>query len=338
MPLKNRSLLAKPPLAVYASKGKRNLSFWPQSMTKNQQTQGKIALVSAADKNYFPLLEELIASVNAHEISARFDYHVIDGGLETAQKERLTRAGVQVHSADWPFPLNADKMRGREYLKGCVLRPYIPDIIPDYDMYLWLDSDTWVQNPKALALLIEGAEKDRMCCSILVDRAFPKSARVKWVGGLPLKPRSFYYSNAKKAFGKKMAKDLFGFNVVSAGAFALKGDAPHWAHWQNLIEKALVKGNIFTAEQLTLGIMAHLDGLPMEYLPSWCHWPLNFDILWDETRERFVEPYLPHEEIGILHLSGLDDMRLDKSITTEIKTLSGKTIDMSLRYHIKKYA
>lgn len=292
----------------------------------------KMTFVSSADKNYFPLLEELIASVNDHPAGKGFAFNIIDGGMTPDQIKALESNGAKVHQADWPAPLKAEDLKGKEYLKGCVLRPFIPQIIPNYDLYIWLDSDTWVQNWRAIELLIEGAQKDKMCCSILIDRAFPKSARIKWVAGLPLKPRSFYYSNAKKAFGRDMARILFGYNVVSAGAFALKKEAPHWKHWQNLISKALIKGNVFTAEQLTLGIMAHLDGLPMEYLPSWCHWPLNFDVLWDKERKLFVEPYLPHEPIGILHLSGLDEMRLNKSITKTIRTTDGQSEELSLRY------
>ena len=53
--------------------------------------------------------------------------------------------------------------------------------------------------------------------------------------------------------------------------------------------------------------------------------------------KRFVEPYLPNIKIGIMHLAaGLwkdgKDMRLDKSIKIEIKTLEDKTILKSLRY------
>ena len=50
-----------------------------------------------------------------------------------------------------------------------------------------------------------------------------------------------------------------------------------------------------------------------------------------------VEPYLPNNKIGILHLAagiwknGID-MRLDKSIEIEIKTLTNKKINKSLRF------
>ena len=96
--------------------------------------------------------------------------------------------------------------------------------------------------------------------------------------------------------------------------------------------QALEKGKPFTAEQLTLGIMVHIDKLPAEIMPAWCHWLCEFKPLWDENNRRWVEPFLPHEELGILHLSGFDQMRIDRTETTDYQTLSGKTVQMSYRY------
>ena len=58
---------------------------------------------------------------------------------------------------------------------------------------------------------------------------------------------------------------------------------------------------------------------------------------YDEVNNTFVEPYLPNHKIGIMHLAaGIwkdgKDMRIDKSIEIEIKTLNGKNILKSLRY------
>jgi hypothetical protein len=292
----------------------------------------KITVVSASDHKYFPLLKELIASVNEHKGKHDFDISIFDAGLKNENKAELEQMGIKLYPAPWPAPLNGEKMKGREYIKACVCRPFINKNIPGYDVYLWLDSDTWVQDGEIFDLFLAGAAKGKMACTVLVDRAFPKSGRMKWLGPLPFKPRSFYYSNAKKAFGGKIARKLYGYNIVSAGAFALNADAPHWDHWQKLITKALEKGNPFTAEQLSLGIMAHNDGLPMEYLPSWCNWPLEFPVLWDGKQRKFVEPYLPHRPIGLMHLSGLDEMRLDPSVLTDVKTVDGADMRISMRY------
>ena len=59
----------------------------------------------------------------------------------------------------------------------------------------------------------------------------------------------------------------------------------------------------------------------------------------DQNESTFVEPYLPHNTIGIMHLaagiwSGNKDMRLDKDIRIKIKTTSGNEINKSLRFGI----
>jgi hypothetical protein len=166
---------------------------------------------------------------------------------------------------------------------------------------------------------------------MLVDRAYPKGASVKFFGWIPIKAKGFYYSNAKRSFGRNTAKKLFEHNVVSAGAFALDAEAPHWAKWQQHTLRVLRNGNLFTAEQLALGVMAHLDEFPMEYLPSWCHWPFMDLLRWDTQTRCFTEPYLPHEPLGIMHLTGIDDVRKDRSIKKKVVTETGNTVQISLR-------
>ena len=56
-----------------------------------------------------------------------------------------------------------------------------------------------------------------------------------------------------------------------------------------------------------------------------------------EDKKIFVEPYLPHNKIGIMHLAagiwvGKNDMRLNKKMKIKIKTLQGKDIEKSLRH------
>ena len=58
----------------------------------------------------------------------------------------------------------------------------------------------------------------------------------------------------------------------------------------------------------------------------------------DEENSTFVEPYLPNYKIGIMHLAaGIwkdnKDMRLNKEITIDIKTLQGNIVNKSLRFN-----
>lgn len=278
------------------------------------------------------MLAEWVHCVRRFPDSEDYDIGIIDGGLTEDQLNYLKVRSCKIVKPDWPCPIPASRIAGREFLKGCVCRPFLPDYFPDYAVYVWMDSDTWLQRWDVVDMFVEGAQRGKIALTPQVDRAYPRPVRVKWLGVFPVKIRSFYYSNARQAFGLGMAKRLLGHYVLSAGAFALRGDAPHWKAWQARIRETLKKGNVFTAEQLSLGITCHIDGLPVESLPSWTHWLCQFKPLWDEARGVFVEPFLPHEILGILHLSGWDDMRTDRKITTDFKTLQGNVKEKSYRY------
>lgn len=288
--------------------------------------------VSGCNANYFPLLLEWVHSVRSFEESADFDICIMNTGLTDAQVKQLEPLVTQIETPDWPCDLPALKTRGRDYLKSCVCRPFIPQIFPGYETYMWMDADTWIQNWNSINLFMQGAERKKITLTGQVDRAYPRAMRVKWLGTWPWKVRGFYFSNALKAFDFKTAKALLPYHVLLAGAFAMHKDAPHWQRWQELVIQAMTKGKVFTAEQVSLGKLCYLEGYEYEILPGWSHWLCEFKPLWDKDTQQFVEPYLPHLPIGILHISGFDEMRLDRSVTTEFKTTDGKTIQKSYRY------
>lgn len=295
-------------------------------------TAEKITFVSSADSKYYPLLREWIHSIRSFKESQDIDICIMDAGMTPEQIEMLTPLATKIIKPDWPFPISERKVKGKEYLKACIARPFIPELFPGYDLYFWMDSDVWVQNWEAVDLFLQGGRRKKITLTGQVDRAYPRQLRVKWLGGIPLKIRGFYASNIGRAFGKRLARRLMPYHVLLAGAFCLHRDAPHWARWQALVKQACRRGKVFTAEQTALGVMCYRDGYEYEILPAWCHWLCEFPALWDQVNRRFVEPFLPHKVIGILHLSGVDEMREDRSAGMNFKTLDGEEIFMSYRY------
>lgn len=293
----------------------------------------KIALVSGGDHKYYPMLVEWVHSIRRimpPDIKA--DLCILDAGLRPEQKERLSLLAKHVKSPEWPASIESSRIRGREFLKACCARPFIRELFPGYDIYVWLDGDTWAQDWNAVDLLIRGAQKSGLAICPQTDRAYGKAMRLQWLGAFPFKARSFYYSNARKAFSGKIARQLFPYPTLNAGVFALSTNAPHWDRWQKLIVQALRKGKVFTAEQLTLGMIVYLEKYPAEFLPAWCNWLLTTPPAWDEERNLFVEPYLPHTPIGIMHLSGCDAMRTNRNIQEKIATVKGSIVSKSYRY------
>ena len=113
-----------------------------------------------------------------------------------------------------------------------------------------------------------------------------------------------------------------------------------WDVWQKNLKKTLSKGKIFGSEGLAINIAVYHDNVDVEFLPLKCNW-ITSHLLpkYDNKNNTFVEPFLPNEPIGIIHLAaGLwkdkKDMRLNKGIKINIKTTEGKTIQKSLRFGV----
>ncbi len=265
----------------------------------------KLAFVSGSDSKYYPLLREWIESVRQFPQATEADICIIDAGLTAEQIEKLKPLVTKIVAPDWPCKLPESKIKGRTFLKSCVCRPFIPQIFPGYEIYFWMDADTWVQDWRGPELFIEGGRNGKIALTGQVDRAYPRQARVKWLWRWPWKVRSFYFSNARQAFSFNVARKLLPYHVLLAGAFALRADARHWKRWQELVVQTMKKGKLFTAEQVSLGVMCYLEDYEFEILPAWTHWLCEFKPNRNAENTLFLEPYLPHNVIGILHLSGV---------------------------------
>ena len=288
--------------------------------------------VSSADSKYFPLLAEWLHSLRRTDFGRGIDIGILDAGMTAAQLNYLRASGCIVRETEWPKSLSPRRTKGRDYLKACICRPFLPDYFPGYETITWMDADTWVQREDVLPAFIASAQKGNIALTAQVDRAYPRQIRVKWLGPFPAKISGFYISNARKSLGWKTAKKLYPYSVLLAGMFSLRADAPHWKRWQEIMLGALDKGNIFTAEQLSLGVLCHLESYPHDIFPGWMHWLCNYPTLWDEGRQAFVEPFTPHNVLGVLHLSGVDEMRANRAHLADFKTINGGLVRKSFRY------
>ena len=122
---------------------------------------------------------------------------------------------------------------------------------------------------------------------------------------------------------------------LSSG-YSLEKNAPHWEVWQKNLKQALSKGKIWGSEQIAMNVAIYSDNLPVEILPAYCNWTLINRLKFDNTKNTLVEYYLPHHEIGIVHLAGKtsDHIRYNKENLSEIDTLDGKIIKKSLRFNL----
>ena len=295
----------------------------------------KNVIVSLADANYFPLLEELINSIKQFKDSESIAICILDAGLTEQQKEKLSNKVDEIKSAEWDIEVPEFKVKGKEWLKSQVSRAFLPKYFPNYKKYLWIDADAWVNSWEAIELYFKGCENNKLCISTNADRAYG-GTRVNWVLGSFARIKSQNYKHAKASgFSEKIAREVAFKPHLNAGVFSLAANAPHWKVWRKNLELSLKSGKVWGSDQIALNITIYHNNLSVEILPAYCNWTHIGGMKYDEKKKTFVEPYLPNHEIGIIHFAGKhnDEIRKNKNVLSKIECLDGKIIEKNLRFN-----
>ena len=292
-------------------------------------------IISAADSNYFELLNELIDSIKSFEQSKDLAICIMDAGLHKDQIEVLEKKVDQIIKAEWDIEVPDSKVKRREWYKSLVSRAFLPKYFPGYEKYIWIDADAWVNSWYAIELYLKGCENKKLAIATSADRSYGRLLKAEWVFGNFARIKSQNYKHAKSSgFSEKIAREVALKPHLNIGVFSLEKDAPHWDTWQKNLKKALSSGRIWGSEQIAMNITIYSDNLDVEILPAYCNWTLIDGIKFDKKNNTFVEPYLPNHEIGIIHFAGKNNnqIRNNKNLVSKIKTLDGDTIDKSLRF------
>ena len=300
----------------------------------------KNVIVSLADANYFPLLEELINSIKRFKQSEDVAICVLDAGLTNDQKKILLNKVDQIKHAEWDIEVPGSKVKGKEWLKSQVSRAFLPKYFPNYEKYLWIDCDAWVNDWHSVELYFKACEYGKLGITQTMGPGYRITSKVNWLFGklAIIKSQNFKHA-VKSKIGFEKARKLAFAPHINIGVFSLERDSKAWSLWQNNLAETLKSGNIFGSEGLAINMAVYIDNLETEFLPLNCNWiASNMLPKYNNDIETFVEPYLPNYKIGIMHLAaGIwennKDMRVNKEVKIEIETLDNKKIIKSLRFN-----
>lgn len=283
--------------------------------------EAALVIASAADAAYFPLLQEMVLSVRA--LRSGVAIGILDLGMTAEQCAWLIDRAARLVPPEWDvdFP---GRDRAPEAFKAQVARPFLPRHFPGHEMYLWIDADAWLQDWRAIELLCAAAGRDRLAIVPEIDRAYKRHYKRPKLFG-----RTLAWKNYREAFGWRAADRLGRNPMVNCGVFALHREAPHWRAWARLLAQVLQRTRFFYAEQTALNYAIFAERLAVDFLPAYCNW-LAGDAapVFDARRGLFVEPYAPHEVIGIMHLAGPEQ----KTQRFRLNRLDGGTVETMLRY------
>ena len=281
-----------------------------------------LLIVSGADSAYFPLLRDTVLSVRARRPDAAIG--ILDVGLAPDQRQWLAERVTALVRPGWDidFPERAQLPEGR---KAQFARPFLPRHFPGWETYLWIDADAWLQDWRAIDMYAAAAGRGRLAIVPEIDRAYKRHYKRPKLFGMNLA-----WKNYREAFGWRVADRLGRNPMVNCGVFALRGDAPHWQCWARIMKGVAQRTRFFFVEQTALNYAIFAEHLPVDFLPAYCNWmPGDAAPAFDAERGVFVEPYSPHEVIGIMHLAGAEQKR---GIFRLSRLDDGGVVETSLRY------
>ena len=296
-------------------------------------------IVTLADSNYFEMLEELVDSINKHVESKSISICVLDAGLTVDQVKIIEKKVYKVKKANWDIEVPSYKVGGKEWLKSQVSRAFLPNYFPEFEIYLWIDCDAWVQDWNCIELYFKACENNKLGITQTMGPGYRIMSKVNWVFGRLALIKSQNYKHARSSGIKEQDARKIAFAPhLNIGVFSLEKNSICWEVWQKNLKKTLSKGKIFGSEGLAINLSVYVDNVSTEFLPLNCNWiASNLLPKYDSEKKIFVEPNLPNYQIGIMHLAAgiwvdKTDMRVDKNLTIDIETLKADILKKSLRY------
>ncbi len=259
----------------------------------------KVIIVTASDHRFMPFLRDLIASLGNTLAQPEVELACFDLGLDVTDRAWLARQRVTIAVPRVHLGVRADDHAPA--LLSFLARPFLPRYFPGFDVYVWIDSDVWLQDPSVLDRYVAGAMATGMAITHERERAYRFQP---WLFGWTAK-------HFMLGYGALTTAHLLTRRHVNAGFFAIRGDAPHWHEWARRYQAAIGRtGALVPHDQFALNHALHGDGpgataLSAALLDPGCNWICDRGIpKWNSEQNVFCKPYPPHERIGAMHLAG----------------------------------
>lgn len=269
-------------------------------MSYSDPKDAKILIVSASDSKFMPFLRGLMSSMPQTLANPRVKMACFDLGLTEQDRSWLAAQGCRIAIPGGHLGVRREDHSAA--LRSFLARPFLPDYFPGYDVYLWIDSDVWLQDEAVLAEYVDGACTDGM--AVTHERTSDYRLQL-WLLAWTAKHMALGY-------GPATATHLMRRPHLNAGFFAIHAQAPHWDAWARRYQAAIKRtGALVPHDQFAMNhaiygdLFGEQEMLETRFLDPGCNWICDRGIpMWNDDAGAFCKPSAPFQPIGALHLAG----------------------------------
>ncbi len=147
----------------------------------------------------------------------------------TSKKNELSSKVDEIKSAEWDIEVSDNKIKGREWLKSQVSRAFLPKYFPNYEKYLWIDCDAWVNDWQTIELYFKACENAKLGITQTIGPGYKITSKVNWVFGklAIIKSQNFKHAIKSKISYEKARKLAFAPHI-NIGVFSLEKKSTTW--------------------------------------------------------------------------------------------------------------
>lgn len=290
----------------------------PEPANRDPST-ATLAIVTASDQTFVPLLEGWLGSLAKASLPPGTRLFVVDLGLQEQTRIRLEARGVTVIGnaqivdtigvADLPLEL-----------LSVYIRPFLPRLVPGFDILLWIDSDCWIQTGDAIARCVEAVRGVEFACCAEADRNYlgfwrhdPYGSPAFGSGNIESYLSDLFEAWLARHFSADLGHHLRNCPLLNTGVLCMWSQSPVWDGWRDFYLKAIAAAPDlhskqhakadFMLELLSFNGLVRSRDYPFNVLPATFNWLIHLCYPALSATGLLIEPNYPYAPIDIVHLS-----------------------------------
>ncbi|HEX3432224.1 MAG TPA: hypothetical protein VHT03_15205 [Rhizomicrobium sp.] len=265
----------------------------------------RICCVMASDAPFFHQTRASLETFDSIRKSVGAEVKVIALDLDRSQTDWLTSRGIQ-----FATDVEARVPRFAEaplHTIAMSCRPYIPELFPGYDAYMWIDSDIRFLHPYGFQAYLEALTVPG--CSVAIA---PETEPAYCINQSPDFANAYHrqkYARLRVEFGEEMARHLEFTAMFNAGIFSAPAKSPLWARYKYNLEKMLVLPYERMREQDAM-LVSIIEVQGLVRMSSLANWLCSMRMPVRHARAEgpvFVNPEDPAKQILVAHLTNSSD-------------------------------
>lgn len=270
------------------------------------------AIVFASDQGYVFLARGLVLSLNAAGFpNADAKLVLVDLGCNEEARAWMREHGVEIVPMD--DALIPPKVMAviTPVQRAMAMRPWLPQLLPQFDHIVWLDCDLWVQNGDVIKFLRGGAQAAPDCIMVAPGSSHYNVTLYTDIAHLVNMQRIWYESCYDAEFVKKGVNSLH----YSGGVWGIQRSSPFWDQWKAEVEylyptlAAKNRDLVHLAEQIALNAVILRSNKLLRLDPLYNFHVNSGGALRLPDGRVVANMLVPIRDIGVIHLANWGFLR-----------------------------